>query len=112
MNYSMVLLPDRPMMARLCDDRVGYFVESFRDYGSDEASVPERCFISRFRLEPSNAGARVSDPIEPITWYIDPATPEWLVPWMIKGVERWEPVFRAAGFSNAIRARVAPTAAE
>ena len=112
MNYSMVLLPDRPMMARLCDDRVGYFGVTFRDYGSYEASVPERCFIARFRLEPSNPAARVADPVEPITWYIDPATPEKLVPWMIRGVEAWEPVFRAAGFSNAIRARVAPTAAE
>ncbi|MEK6768608.1 MAG: zinc-dependent metalloprotease [Gemmatimonadota bacterium] len=112
MNYSMVLLPDRPMMARLCDDRVGYFNLTFRDYGSGDAAVPERCFISRFRLEPSNPGARVSDPVEPITWYIDPATPEALVPWMIRGVQAWEPVFRAAGFSNAIRARVAPTAAE
>jgi hypothetical protein len=112
MNYSMVLLPDRPMMPRLCDDRVGYFGVTFRDYGSDEAAAPERCYISRFRLEPSNPAARVSDPVEPITWYIDPATPEKLIPWMIRGVEKWEPVFRAAGFSNVIRARIAPTPAE
>src|SRR5467141_2168778 len=108
MNYSMVLLPDRPMMARLCDDRVGYFNLSFEDYDEDLVSGPRRGFIKRFRLEPKDLNAAVSDPIQPIVWYIDPATPTKWVPWLIKGVEMWEPVFRAAGFSNAITAKVAP----
>jgi hypothetical protein len=108
MNYSMVLLPDRPMMARLCDDRVGYFSLSFENYDDDRVSGPRRCFIQRYRLEPRDPNAAVSDPIQPIVWYIDPATPAKWVPWLIKGVEMWEPVFRAAGFSNAITAKVAP----
>ena len=108
MNYSMVLLPDHPMMARLCDDRVGYFNLSFEDYDADLVSGPRRCFIKRFRLEPKDPNAAVSDPIQQIVWYIDPATPAKWVPWLIKGVEMWEPVFRAAGFSNAITAKVAP----
>ncbi len=108
MNYSMVLLPDHPMMARLCDDRVGYFNLSFENYDEDRVSGPRRCFIQRYRLEPKNPNAAVSDPIQPIVWYIDPATPAKWVPWLIKGVEMWEPVFRAAGFSNAITAKIAP----
>jgi hypothetical protein len=108
MNYSMVLLPDHPMMARLCDDRVGYFNLSFEDYDQDLVSGPRRCFIKRFRLEPKDPSAAVSDPIQPIVWYIDPATPTKWVPWLIKGVQMWEPVFRAAGFSNAITAKLAP----
>ena len=111
MNYSMVLLPDHPMMARLCDDRVGYFSLSFEDYDNDLVSGPRRCFIKRFRLEPKDPNAAISDPIQPIVWYIDPATPAKWVPWLIKGVEMWEPVFRAAGFSNAITARV-PSASD
>ena len=106
MNYSMVLLPDQPMMARLCDDRVGYFNISFENYDEDRVSGPRRCFIKRFRLEPKDPNAAVSDPIKPIVWYIDPATPAKWVPWLIKGVEMWEPVFRGAGFSNAITARL------
>src|SRR6266566_5282509 len=106
MNYSMVLLPDQPMMARLCDDRVGFFNISFEDYDEDRVSGPRRCFIKRFRLEPKDPNAAVSDPIKPIVWYIDPATPAKWVPWLIKGVEMWEPVFRGAGFSNAITARL------
>ncbi|PYO88330.1 MAG: zinc-dependent metalloprotease [Gemmatimonadetes bacterium] len=106
MNYSMVLLPDKPMMARLCDDRVGYFNLSFEDYDEDRVPGPRRCFIQRYRLEPKDPTAAVSDPSKPIVWYIDPATPAKWVPWLIKGVEMWEPVFRAAGFSNAITARL------
>ena len=106
MNYSMVLLPDQPMMARLCDDRVGFFNISFEDYDEDRVSGPRRCFIKRFRLGAKDPNAAVSDPTKPIVWYIDPATPAKWVPWLIKGVEMWEPVFRAAGFSSAITARV------
>jgi hypothetical protein len=108
MNYSMVLLPDQAMMARLCDDRVGYFNLSFENYNEDRVSGARRCFIQRYRLEPKDPTAAVSDPVTPITWWIDPATPAKWVPWLIKGVEMWEPVFRAAGFSNAIVAKVAP----
>src|ERR1041384_4327084 len=108
MNYSMVLLPDRPMMARLCDDRVGYFNLSFEDYDADLVSGPRGCFIKRFRLEPKDPSAAVPDPGQPIVWYIDPATPAKWVPWLIKGVEMWEPIFRAAGFTHAIRALPAP----
>src|SRR5204863_5342066 len=47
MNYSMVLLPDQPMMARLCDDRVGYFNITFENFDEVRVMGPERCFIKR-----------------------------------------------------------------
>jgi len=109
MNYSMVLLPDVPMQPRLCDDRVGYFNLSYEDFDEDRVPGAERCYIQRYRLEKRNPGAALSDPVEPITWYIDSATPRKWVPWLIRGVESWEAVFRSAGFSNAIRAELAPT---
>ncbi len=111
-NFSMVLLPERPMAPRLCDNRVGFFSVSYEDFGSDNAKVQTRCYITRWRLEPKDPNAAVSDPIKPIVYYLDPATPAKWVPWLIKGVQAWEPVFRAAGFSNAITARPAPTPQE
>lgn len=111
-NFSMVLLPASPMRPRLCDNRLGYFSLGFEDYGADEPRVPVRCYITRWRLEPKDPNAAVSDPVKPIVFYLDPATPEKWAPWIIKGVEMWEPVFRAAGFSNAITARRAPTEQE
>src|SRR6266566_3701948 len=111
-NFSMVLLPERPMAPRLCDNRVGFFSVNYEDYGANEDKVPTRCYITRWRLEPKNPNAAVSDPVKPIVFYLDPATPEKWAPWIIKGVQAWEPVFRAAGFSNAITARRAPTPQE
>jgi hypothetical protein len=111
-NFSMVLLPERPMAARLCDNRVGFFSERYEDFGTDNAKVQTRCYITRWRLEPKDPNAAVSDPVNPIVFYLDPATPDRWVPWLIKGVQAWEPVFRAAGFSNAITARRAPTPEE
>jgi Met-zincin/Domain of unknown function (DUF5117)/Domain of unknown function (DUF5118) len=111
-NFSMLLLPERAMRPRECDNRVGYFAVGFEDYGSNNAKVPTRCYITRWRLEPKDPNAAVSDPIKPIVFYLDPATPERWAPWIIKGVKEWEPVFRAAGFSNAIDARRAPTPQE
>ncbi|MEX2155214.1 MAG: zinc-dependent metalloprotease [Gemmatimonadales bacterium] len=111
-NFSMVLLPERPMAPRLCDNRLGYFSVGFEDYGADEPRVPVRCYVTRWRLDPKDPNAAVSDPVKPIVFYLDPATPEKWAPWIIKGVQMWEPVFRAAGFSNAITARRAPTEQE
>jgi hypothetical protein len=112
MHYSMVLLPEQPMARRLCDNRVGFFAVQQVDYGLDRPKVTTRCYITRWRLEPKDPNAAVSDPIKPIVFFLDPATPERWAPWIIKGVEAWEPVFRAAGFSNAITARRAPTPQE
>ena len=111
-NFSMVLLPERPMAPRLCDNRVGFFSVGYEDFGNENAKVQTRCYITRWRLEPKDPNAAVSDPVKPIVFYLDPATPEKWVPWLIKGVQAWEPVFRAAGFSNAITARRAPTPQE
>jgi hypothetical protein len=108
-QYSMVLLPDQLASRRLCDNRVGFFSTDQTDYGTTEHRAAKRCYIDRWRLEPKDAGAVVSDPIKPIVFYIDPATPAQWVPWLIKGVEDWQPAFANAGFSHAIVARRAPT---
>ncbi len=111
-QYSMVALPDTLARRRLCDNRVGFFSTEQIDYGTAEQRAAHRCYIDRWRLVPRDPGAAVSDPVKPIVFYIDPATPKRWVPWLIKGVEDWQPAFRHAGFSNAIIARPAPTHAE
>lgn len=111
-HWSMVKLPEEPMMPRLRDSRIGYFYHSTIDYSRPEQRAEERHFIARYRLEKKNPNAAVSDPIKPIIYYVDPATPTWLKPWVKKGIEEWQVAFEAAGFSNAIIAMDAPTKAE
>jgi hypothetical protein len=108
-RWSMYKLPEQPMMPRLSDSRVG--INSFQrvDYGRPEHRAETRRYIRRFRLEKQNPSAAISDPVEPIVYWIDAATPDWLKPWIKSGIEAWNPAFREAGFSNAIIGRYAPS---
>jgi len=112
MHYSMVKLPEKPMMPRLFDERVGYFTIRQTDYGVDEQRAPQRTYITRWRLEKKDPNAELSEPIKPIVYYVDPATPTKWVAWIKKGIEDWQPAFEAAGFKNAIIAREAPSKQE
>ena len=112
MHYSMVKLPENPMMPRLFDQRVGYFSIRKYDYGLDEQRAAERRFITRWRLEKKDPNAAISEPVKPIVYYVDPATPAKWVAWIKKGIEDWQPAFEAAGFKNAIIAKEAPSKAE
>ncbi len=110
--YNIVQLPAAPMMPRLMDDRVGFFGLSRLDYGSPEHETKRERLISRWRLEKKDPAAAVSEPVKPIVWYIDKATPAQWVPFVKKGVEAWNVAFEAAGFKNAVQARPFPTAAQ
>jgi hypothetical protein len=110
--FSMRRLPDTPMMPRWEDDRVGYISSSAWDFSRPDNRLDQVSFIHRFKLEKKNPNAAVSDPVEPIVYWIDPATPDWLKPWIVKGVNAWQEAFETAGFSNAIFGRLAPTPEE
>ena len=116
MNQSLVLLPAEPMRPRHADPRVGYFTVSRINYGLNEQKAATETFIRRWRLEPSDPDAyargEVVDPVKPIIYYVDPATPERYVDAVKRGIENWQPAFETAGFSNAIVALEAPSKEE
>jgi hypothetical protein len=109
LHFSMVKLPEQPMQPRLYDDRVGFFSVRQLDLGRSEHRVPERRYITRWRLEKKDPNAALSEPVKPITYYVDPGTPTWLVPYVKRGIEKWQAAFEEAGFKNAIVAKDAPT---
>ncbi len=116
MSQSVVLLPRRPMRPRYADPRVGYFSINRVNYGLDVQKAGEETFIRRWRLEPSDSAAyfrgELVTPLEPITYYIDPATPERWRRYVKQGVEDWRVAFEAAGFRDAIRALDPPSPSE
>jgi hypothetical protein len=112
MAYSFVELPDKPMQPRFLDDRVGYFSISRVDYGAPDHEAKRQRLITRWRLEKKDPSAALSEPVKPIVWYIDKATPAQWVPFVKKGVEAWNEAFEAAGFKNAVQARTFPTKEE
>ena len=109
MSWSLVKLPEKPMTPRLFDKRAGYFSLQQLDYSRPEQRAQSRQYIVRWRLEKKDPNAAISEPVKPITYYVDPATPSWLVPYVKQGIEDWQPAFEAAGFRRGIVAAEAPT---
>ncbi len=112
LNTSFVLLPKESMAFRTFDPRVGYFTESFSEFGDNQQKAERRKIISRWRLEPKDVEAykrgELVEPVKQIVYYIDPATPKKWRPYLIAGVEDWNKAFEAAGFKNAITAKEWP----
>ncbi|MDT7833335.1 zinc-dependent metalloprotease [Flavobacteriaceae bacterium S356] len=115
-NQSMILLPEKPMMPRLFDARVGYFTVGTVDYNSEKLKADSKRYIRRWRLEPKDPAAyargELVEPVKPIVYYLDPATPEKLRKYIKQGVDDWQKVFETAGFKNAIMAKYPPTKEE
>ena len=116
MSQSMVLLPKEPMQKRLYDYRVGWFTIQQIDYGLEEQKAASKRYIRRWRLEPKDpetyARGELVEPTKPIVYYLDPATPEKYRSYIIKGIEDWNVAFEAAGFKNAVQAKLPPTPEE
>lgn len=116
MNQSMILLPEQQMQPRIADPRVGWFTVSQYDYSSEALKSDQKTYIRRWRLEPKDPEAykrgELVEPIKPIVYYLDPATPEKLRKYIKQGIEDWQKAFETAGFKNAILAKDPPTIEE
>ncbi|MBR5256763.1 MAG: zinc-dependent metalloprotease [Bacteroidales bacterium] len=114
LNTSMVLLPETPMQPRLFDSRVGYFADGYTQYSDEQQAVERVRFIARWRLEArpedveKQKRGELVEPIKPIVYYIDPATPKQWRPYLIAGVNDWQAAFEQAGWKNAIHAEEWP----
>jgi hypothetical protein len=109
--HSFIKMPENDFQPRRDDPRVGYFGEKVTDLTSNSAT-PYRDVITRWNLVKKDPAAEVSDPVEPIVWWIENTTPvEWRE--LIKGAaESWNQSFEKAGFSNALVVKIQPDDAE
>jgi len=118
LNTSIILLPAIPMEKRMADLRVGYFSLSQDLFKESETGVSQVNYIKRWRLEPKPEDMQkykrgeLVEPVKPIVFYIDPATPRKWVPYLIQGINDWQAAFEQAGFKNAIIGKMAPTMQE
>lgn len=111
LQHAFVQLPDNDFMPRRDDPRVGYFSQQVDDLTSDR-TVNFRDVINRWHLVKKNPGAEVSDPVEPIVWWIENTTPlEWRDT-IRDATLAWNSSFEKAGFSNAIEVRIQPDDAD
>jgi hypothetical protein len=108
LHYSLSRLPEKPMVPRRADARIGHFLTSVDDYGNDLARTPRLRHIHRWRLEKQDPAAALSPPVKPITYWIDRSVPErYRVP-ITAGILEWNKAFEPLGFKEAIVVKVQP----
>ncbi len=109
-HWSIVRLPEQPMMPRRDDERVGFFSIRQVDFGTNEHRSAERRYITRYRLECSDRReGNLCYPKKQIVYYVDPGTPDKWKNYVAAGIEEWQSAFAAAGFKDAIVAKNPPT---
>lgn len=111
-RHSLVRLPGPGYAPRAFHPGAGYGALSYRDYATPIGEDMVRRFIRRHRLVKKDSAAAVSDPVEPIVYYLDPGTPEPVRSALLDGARWWEEAFEAAGFSNAYRVELLPPEAD
>ncbi|MGQ8364652.1 zinc-dependent metalloprotease [Glaciecola sp. 1036] len=110
-QHAFVKVPENNFQARKDDPRVGYFTQQFDDLTTDQ-TVNFRDVINRWHLEKKDPNAAISDPVEPIVWWIENTTPvEWRDT-ITEAALAWNSSFEKAGFSNAIQVKVQPDDAD
>ncbi len=112
LQHSFIAMPDDGYRPRYEDYRIGYFTDAVTDLTDPEGYAPYRDMINRWRLEKKDPTAAISDPVKPITWWIENTTPVELRDAVRRGALAWNEAFEAAGFSNAIEVKVQPDDAD
>ena len=109
--HSLIEMPDNDYQPRFADPRLGSFNQRITDLTSTE-SAPYRDVINRWHLVKKDPEAELSDPIEPITWWIENTTPvEWR-PIIEAAALEWNKAFEKAGFTNAVAVKTQPDDAD
>lgn len=102
-HHSLILLPEKPMTARLVDPRIGFFSVDAPAYDGEGYAQKSVSYVKKWRLEKKNPGAAVSEPVKQIVFYIAPEVPRRWRKSIRLGIEDWLPVLEKAGFRNALR---------
>lgn len=111
-RYSLAALPESGFESREADDRVGYFVETFKDLTNPAKADPHVRLINRWRLEKTNPNDAVSLVKKPITFYLDPKIPTEFHDAIAAGILAWNLAFEKAGFKGAVEVRDVPKDAD
>lgn len=111
-HHSFVELPDNNYTPRKFDPRSGSYPMSYMDYSTPVNESITKRFIYRHRLEKKNPNAEMSEPVEPIVYYLDRGTPEPVRSALLEGGRWWNQAFEAAGYKNAFQFKMLPEGAD
>jgi len=108
LHYSLAPLPDKPMAVRQADPRLGLFTSTRLDFGNDLALTPRQRLVNRWRLEKKDPAAAQSEPVKPITFWIDRNVPHGYRDTVRAAILEWNKAFERIGFKDAIVVKQQP----
>ncbi|MFO1337909.1 MAG: zinc-dependent metalloprotease [Burkholderiaceae bacterium] len=108
LHYTLASLPEQPLAPRRADPRVGYFTTTVYDFGNDGARTPARHYVRRWRLEKKDPSAALSEPVRPITFWLDRDVPLKYRDTITRGVLAWNAAFERIGFKDAVVVKQQP----
>ena len=111
-HYSFSKLPDEPMHPRVADERIGYFTTDQLDFTSDLPRVPVTRYVNRWRLEKKDPTAALSEPKQPIVFWLDRNIPVRYREPIKAGILEWNKAFERIGYKDAIKVEVQPDDAD
>ncbi|HKP75186.1 MAG TPA: zinc-dependent metalloprotease, partial [Longimicrobiaceae bacterium] len=111
-RHSFVHLPEPGYVPRRSDPRAGFFGIEYADFAAPLGEPVTQRFISRHRLAKRDPAAAVSEPVQPIVYYVDRGAPEPIRTALLEGARWWNQAFEAAGYRNAFRVELLPEGAD
>lgn len=111
MQHSFIAMPNNNFVPRKDDPRIGYFTQEVNDQTSI-SPVPYKDMINRWHLVKKDPTAAISDPIEPLVYWIENTTPLEYRQAIFDAGTRWNEAFEKAGFSNALIMKIMPDTAK
>ena len=111
LRYSFIQMPENDFEPRLADQRVGYFTDRITNLTSKDLT-PYGDLINKWNLQKKNPEEELSEPVKPITFWMENTTPVELRPYIEEGVLAWNAAFERAGFKNAVTVKVQPDDAD
>lgn len=111
-HHSFVQLPPPGYKPRVYDPRSSFFGIAYLDYATPVSEPIVKRFIARHRLEKKDPNAAISEPVQPIIYYLDRGAPEPIRSALLEGARWWNQAFEAAGYKNAFRVELMPEGAD
>ena len=111
-HHSFVQLPPPGYKPRVYDPRSSFFGIAYLDYATPVSEPVVKRFAARHRLAKKDPHAAVSEPVQPITYYLDRGAPEPIRSALLEGAGWWNQAFEAAGYKNAFRVKLMPEGAD
>ncbi len=111
-HHSFVQLPPAGYKMRAYDPRSSFYGISYMDYATPVSEPIVKRFTARHRLEKKDPAAAMSEPVEPIIYYLDRGAPEPIRTALLDGARWWNQAFESAGYKNAFRVEMLPEGAD